>query len=154
MLSCKQGESSGSNITEKMFWWSYFAIIAKIITKVNVPRNYFVMISARMVLCFRIVVVGMRVGALTVIRVSAISDLFTAELGALFLGTLTISSFWGLSRKVWELPGKLWIAVEFHSERTSGEVAEKLPGKFGELSLPKLGGALLPCSDSPNVPPT
>ena len=32
-----------------------------------------------------------------------------------------------------ELPGKPWIAVKFHSERTSGEVAEKLPGKFGEL---------------------
>ena len=39
-----------------------------------------------------------------------------------------------------ELPGKSgkllgnpWIAVKFHSERTSGEVAEKLPGKFGEL---------------------
>ena len=36
----------------------------------------------------------------------------------------------GKSRK---LPCNLWIAVKFHSERTSGEVAEKLPGKFGEL---------------------
>ena len=29
-----------------------------------------------------------------------------------------------------KLPGNPWIAVKFHSERTSGEVAEKLPGKF------------------------
>ena len=32
-----------------------------------------------------------------------------------------------------QLPGNLWIAVKFHSERTSGEVAEKPPGKSGEL---------------------
>ena len=27
----------------------------------------------------------------------------------------------------------LWIAVKFHSERTSGEVAEKLPGSSGNF---------------------
>ena len=47
------------------------------------------------------------------------------DLGADFLGTSA------------ELPGKLsgslWIAVKSHSERTSGEVAGKLPGKFREL---------------------
>ena len=37
------------------------------------------------------------------------------------------------SGEVWETSGNPWIAVKFHSERTSGEVAEKLPGKFGEL---------------------
>ena len=42
-----------------------------------------------------------------------------------------------------------WIAVKFHSERTSGEVAEKLPGKFGELPGPeaqgvRLGGPISP----------
>ena len=46
-----------------------------------------------------------------------------------------------------------WIAVKFHSERTSGEVAEKLLGKFGELpgesgDFQKLGVARLPLSDS------
>ena len=39
----------------------------------------------------------------------------------------------GTSGEVWQTSGDLWIAVKFHSERTSGEVAEKLPGKFGEL---------------------
>ena len=39
----------------------------------------------------------------------------------------------GTSGKSGKLPGNPWIAVKFHSERTSGEVAEKLPGKFGEL---------------------
>ena len=38
-----------------------------------------------------------------------------------------------LPGKSGKLPGNPWIAVKFHSERTSGEVAEKLPGKFGEL---------------------
>ena len=32
-----------------------------------------------------------------------------------------------------KLPGNPWIAVKCHSERTFGEVAEKLPGKFGAL---------------------
>ena len=39
----------------------------------------------------------------------------------------------GTSGEVWETSGDPWIAVKFHSERTSGEVAEKLPGKFGEI---------------------
>ena len=48
-----------------------------------------------------------------------------------------------------KLPGNLWIAVKFHSERTSGEVAEKLPGKFGELpgksgDFPEARGSLTP----------
>ena len=38
-----------------------------------------------------------------------------------------------LPGKSGKLPGNPWIAVKFHSERTSGEVAGKLPGKFGEL---------------------
>ena len=37
--------------------------------------------------------------------------------------------------KFGKLPGNLWIAVKCHSERTSGEVAEKRPGKFGERRL-------------------
>ena len=51
--------------------------------------------------------------------------------------------FGELPGKFGELPGNLWIAVEFHSERTSRVVTEKLPGKFGELpgTSPKLGGA-------------
>ena len=50
----------------------------------------------------------------------------------------------GTSREVWETSGEpLEVSVKFHSERTSGEVAEKLPGKFGELpgTSQKLGGA-------------
>ena len=48
-----------------------------------------------------------------------------------------------------KLPGNPWIAVKFHSERTSGEVAEKLPGKFGELpgksgDFPEARGSLTP----------
>ena len=47
------------------------------------------------------------------------------------------------------LPGNLWIAIKFHSERTSGEVAGKLPGKFGELpgksgDFPEVRGSLTP----------
>ena len=38
-----------------------------------------------------------------------------------------------LPGKFGKLAGNLWIAVKFHSERSSGEVAEKLPGKSGEL---------------------
>ena len=41
-----------------------------------------------------------------------------------------------------KLPGNLWIAVKFHSERTSREVAEKLPGKFGDS--PEAWGSLTP----------
>ena len=45
--------------------------------------------------------------------------------------------------------GNPWIAVKFHSERTSGEVAEKLPGRFGELlgksgDFPETQGSLTP----------
>ena len=48
-----------------------------------------------------------------------------------------------------KLPGNPWIAVKFHSERTSGEVVEKLPGKFGELpgksgDFPEARGSLTP----------
>ena len=55
-----------------------------------------------------------------------------------------------------ELPGKSGklagnprIAVKFHSERTSGEVAEKLRGRFGELlgksgDWPEARGSLTP----------
>ena len=48
-----------------------------------------------------------------------------------------------------ELPGGPWIAVKSHSEGTSGEVAEKLPGKFGELprksgDFPEARGSLTP----------
>ena len=48
-----------------------------------------------------------------------------------------------------KLPGNSWIAVKFHSERTSGEVAEKLPGKFGKLpgksgNFPEAQGRLTP----------
>ena len=44
---------------------------------------------------------------------------------------------------------KLRVAVKFHSERTSGEVAEKLPGKLGELpgksgDFPEARGSLTP----------
>ena len=39
----------------------------------------------------------------------------------------------GTSGEVWETSGEPLVTVKFHSERTSGEVAEKLPGKFGEL---------------------
>ena len=37
--------------------------------------------------------------------------------------------FGELPGKSGKLPGNLWIAVEFHSERTSGEVAEKTSGE-------------------------
>ena len=45
-----------------------------------------------------------------------------------------------------KLPGNPWIAVKFHSERTSGEVA---PGKLGELpgksgDFPEARGSLTP----------
>ena len=41
--------------------------------------------------------------------------------------------------KFGRVPGDLWIAVKFHSERTSREVSGELPGKFGDFH--KLGGA-------------
>ena len=55
----------------------------------------------------------------------------------------------GTSGEVWETSGEPWIAVKLHSERTSGEVAEKLPGKFGELpgksgDFPEARGILTP----------
>ena len=52
-----------------------------------------------------------------------------------------------LRGKSGKLPGNLWIAVKFHSERTSGEVAEKTSGEVRGTSggspgtLQKLGGA-------------
>ena len=54
-----------------------------------------------------------------------------------------------LPGKSGKLPGNPWIAVKFDSERTSGEVAEKLPGKFGELpgksrDFPEARGSLTP----------
>ena len=55
--------------------------------------------------------------------------------------------FGELPGKFGKLPGNLWIAVKFHSERTSGEVAEKLPGKSPKNfrgspgTSQKLGGA-------------
>ena len=54
-----------------------------------------------------------------------------------------------LPGKSGKLPGNPWIAAKFHSERTSGEVAEKLPGKFGELlgksaEFPEARGSLTP----------
>ena len=54
-----------------------------------------------------------------------------------------------LPGKSGKLPGNPWIAVNFQSERTSVEVAEKLPGKFGELpgtfgDFPEARGSLTP----------
>ena len=50
----KQVQTCGSNIAKKMLWWNYFCVaITKIITKENVPRNGFVIISARMVCIVR-----------------------------------------------------------------------------------------------------
>ena len=50
------------------------------------------------------------------------------------------ADLWGLPGKSGELlgksgklPGNLWIAVKVQSERTSGEVAGELPGKFGNF---------------------
>ena len=49
LFSCKKGHASGSNIAKKIFWCNYFCNNYKMITKEDVERNYFVMISARMV---------------------------------------------------------------------------------------------------------
>ena len=54
-----------------------------------------------------------------------------------------------LPGKSGQLPGNPWVAVKFHSERTSEEVAEKLPGKFGQLpgksgDVPEARGSLTP----------
>ena len=62
---------------------------------------------------------------------------------------LTSGEVRGTSGKFGELPGNLLIVVKFHSERTSGEVAEKLPGKFRELpgkprDFPEAWGSLYP----------
>ena len=61
----------------------------------------------------------------------------------------TSGEVWGSLGKFGELPGNLWIAGKFRKERTSGEVAEKLPGKFGELpgksgDFPEARGSLTP----------
>ena len=66
--------------------------------------------------------------------------------------------FGELPGKFGKLPGNLWIAVKFHSERTSGEVAENFRGSSGNFrgsprTSQKLGGAWLPTSDSPNLSP-
>ena len=55
----------------------------------------------------------------------------------------------GTSGEVWETSGEPMVTVKFHSERTSGEVAENLPGKFGELpgkpgDFPEARGSLTP----------
>ena len=61
---------------------------------------------------------------------------------------------WEVLKEFGEFPGKFgklagnpWIAVEFHSERTSGEVAEKLPGK----SLKNFRGSLGNFWGSPGI---
>ena len=41
---------------------------------------------------------------------------------------LTSGEVRGTSGEVWETSGEPLVTVKFHSERTSGEVAEKLPG--------------------------
>ena len=51
-----------------------------------------------------------------------------------------------LPGKSGKLPGNLWIAIQFHSERTSGEVAENFRGSSGNFqgspgTFQKLGGA-------------
>ena len=61
----------------------------------------------------------------------------------------TSGEVWGTYGEVWETSGDLWIAVKFHSERTSGEVAEKLPGEVRELpgksgDFPEARGSLTP----------
>ena len=68
------------------------------------------------------------------------------------------SGKFGELREVGKLSGNLWIAVKFHSERTSGEVAETLPGSSGNFrgclgTFQKLVGARLSPSDSPNLSP-
>ena len=40
---------------------------------------------------------------------------------------------WKLAGQSGKLPGNLWIAVKFHSGRTSGEVAGEPPGNFGNF---------------------
>ena len=54
-----------------------------------------------------------------------------------------------LPGKFGKLPGNLWIAVKFHSERTSREVTEELPEKVGERpgksgDFPEARGSLTP----------
>ena len=51
--------------------------------------------------------------------------------------------------KFGKLPGNLWIAVKFHSERTSGEVAENFRGSSGNFraspgAFPEARGSLTP----------
>ena len=71
------------------------------------------------------------------------------ERGCLWGSPETSGKSGELPGKSGKLPGKPWIALKFHSERTSGEVAKKLPGKFGELpgksgDLPEARGSLTP----------
>ena len=41
MFSCKQGQTSGSNITKKMFWWNYFCMNYKDYYKNNCSKEIF-----------------------------------------------------------------------------------------------------------------
>ena len=57
-----------------------------------------------------------------------------------------LGRFGELPGKFGKLPGNLWIAVKFHSERTSGEVTENFRGSSGNFrgnpgTSQKLGGA-------------
>ena len=51
-----------------------------------------------------------------------------------------------LPGKFGRLPGNLWIAVKFHSDRTSGEVAENFRGSSGNFrgNFPEARGSLTP----------
>ena len=62
---------------------------------------------------------------------------------------LTSGEVRGTSGEVWETSGEPLVTVKLHSERTSREVAEKPPGKFGELpgksgGFPEARGSLTP----------
>ena len=61
----------------------------------------------------------------------------------------TSGEVWGTSGEVWGTSGEPLDCLKIHSERSSGEVAEKLPGKFGELpeksgDFPEVRGSLTP----------
>ena len=47
MFSCKQGQTSGSNIAKKCSGGNFVKIQKIIVTTKNTPRNYLVIISAR-----------------------------------------------------------------------------------------------------------
>ena len=54
----------------------------------------------------------------------------------------TSGEVWGTSGKFGKLPGILRIAVKFHSDRTSGEVAENFRANSPNFrGSPKAGGA-------------